>query len=146
MKMELRRLTIVSVHAIAVLAITAVMVRATDWPMWGHSHSRNMVSDETGLPDSFDPGKFKENTEEIDMATTKNVKWIAKLGSQAYGNPVVAGGKVFVGTNNEAPRDPNVKGDNGILMCFDEATGKLLWQLVIPKLGTGKISDWEFLG
>lgn len=114
--------------------------------MWGGSPSRNMVSSEKNLPDTFEPGRYKPNSEEIDMATTKSVKWIAKLGSQAYGNVTVAGGKVFVGTNNESPRDPRFKGDRGVLMCFDEKTGELNWQLPIPKLGTGKISDWEFLG
>ena len=29
-------------------------------------------------------------------------RWTAKLGSQTYGNPVIANGKVFVGTNNGA--------------------------------------------
>ncbi len=146
MKFGFRRPAIVTALSIATLATAAVVVRATDWPIWGHSPSRNMVSDETGMPTSFDPGKYKAGTEEIDMATTKNVRWVAKLGSQAYGNTTVAGGKVFIGTNNETPRDPSVKGDRGILMCFDEKTGKFLWQLVVAKLGTGKISDWEFLG
>ena len=41
-----------------------------------------------------------------DVKTKKNVKWVAALGSQSYGNPVVAGGKIFVGTNNEGLRDP----------------------------------------
>ena len=54
-----------------------------------------MVSEEKNLPDSFDVGKFKGNTEEIDMATTKNVKWVAKLGSQTYGNPTVSGGTLI---------------------------------------------------
>jgi outer membrane protein assembly factor BamB len=31
-------------------------------------------------------------------------------------------------------------------MVFDERTGEFLWQLVIPKLGTGKVNDWENLG
>lgn len=148
--MNARQLTFFSLLGIAAVSYkahtTATTTATTDWPMWGHNASRNMVSTEKGLPVTFEPGKFKGSTEEIDMATTKNVRWVAKLGSQAYGNPVVAGGKVFVGTNNESPRDPKVKGDNGILMCFDEKTGKFLWQLVSPKLGTGKISDWEFLG
>ena len=146
MKSNFQRWTIGSTLTIAVLAATTAVVRATDWPMWGHNSSRNMVSEEKGLPDSLQAGTYKQGSEEIDMATTKNVRWVAKLGSQAYGNPVVAGGKVFIGTNNESPRDPKVKGDNGILMCFNEKTGAFLWQLVIPKLGTGKISDWEFLG
>jgi hypothetical protein len=48
-----------------------------------------MVSDEKGLPVSFNSGQYKGNTEEIDMATTRSVRWVAKLGSQAYGNPTV---------------------------------------------------------
>jgi len=71
---------------------------------------------------------------------------VAKLGSQSYGNVTVAQGKVFVGTNNEAPRDPRHAGDRSILMCFDEKSGDLLWQLVVPKLKSGKVNDWESLG
>src|SRR5258705_7135133 len=74
---------------------------AADWPQWGGTNERNMYSPEKGLPDKFDPGKFKAGGEEIDMATTKNVKWVAKLGSQSYGNVTISGGKVFVGTNND---------------------------------------------
>ena len=55
-------------------------------------------------------------------------------------------GKVLVGTNNESPRDPKQKGDRGVLMCFDEKTGDFLWQLIVPKLGAGKVSDWEYVG
>lgn len=132
---------------ISIVSLTALSFSfAADWPQWGRDSSRNMVSAETGLCDTWAPGKFKGNSEEIDMATTKNIKWIAKLGSQAYGNVTVAGGKVFVGTNNESPRDPRIKGDRGVVMCFDEKTGEFLWQLAAPKLGTGKVSDWEYLG
>ena len=127
------------------VAIPAFSV-AGDWPFWGHDSTRNMVSDEKDLPISWDPGKFKGSTDDIDIATTKNVKWIAKLGSQSYGNPTIANGRIFIGTNNESPRDPRYKGDRGVLLCLDEKTGEMLWQLAVPKLGTGKVSDWEFLG
>ena len=130
----------------ALLAVMTPRAGAADHSMWGGTPSRNMVSSETELPDSFDPGKTKPGSEEVDMATTKNVKWVAKLGSQAYGNPTISGGKVFVGTNNESPRDPKFDGDYSMLMAFDEASGKYLWQLAVPKLGAGKVSDWEFLG
>src|ERR1051326_5234259 len=80
------------------------------------------------------------------MSTTKNVKWVGKLGSQSYGNVTVAGGKVFVGTNNDSPRDTKQQGDRSILMVFDEKTGEFLWQLVVPKLLAGKVNDWENLG
>jgi outer membrane protein assembly factor BamB len=123
-----------------------LVVQSDDWPTWGRDASRNMVSSARDLPDSFDPGKPKSKGEAIDPATTRHVRWVAKLGSQAYGNPVVAGGRVYVGTNNEAPRDPKYKGDRATLLCFDEKTGEFLWQLSIPKLGTGKVSDWEYVG
>ncbi|MBI3192569.1 MAG: hypothetical protein HYZ36_07885 [Pedosphaera parvula] len=74
---------------------------AQDWPQWGGTPYRDMYSPARGLPDRFEPGKFKKGTEDIDMATTKNVRWVTKLGSQAYGNVTVAGGKVFIGTNND---------------------------------------------
>jgi outer membrane protein assembly factor BamB len=122
-------------------------LQAEDWPQWGgNDPGRNMYSPATGLPDAFDPGKVKAGTEEIDMATTKNVKWVAKLGSQSYGNVTVAGGKVFIGTNNENPRDPQHHDDRSILMCFDENTGQFLWQLVVPKLASGWVNDWKYLG
>jgi outer membrane protein assembly factor BamB len=105
-----------------------------------------MESPETGITVDFVPGQQMDDSEEIDMSTTKNVKWVAKLGSQAYGNTTIADGRVYVGTNNESPRDPKHKGDRGNVFCLDEETGKLLWQLVVPKLGAGKVSDWEYLG
>ena len=114
--------------------------------MWGGTPSRNMVAEAKGIPDDINSGKFIPKTENIDPKTTKNIRWIAKLGSQSYGTPVVSGGRVFVGTNNEAPRDANQKGDRANLMCFDEKTGEYLWQLVIPKVGAGKVSDWEYVG
>jgi hypothetical protein len=70
-----------------------------DWPMWGGTPDRNMVSHMKGLPTEWD------------IKSKKNVKWVAELGSQSYGNPVVSGGVVLVGTNNEGLRDPKQPGD-----------------------------------
>lgn len=39
-----------------------------------------------------------------------------------------------------------VQGDRGVVMAFVEKTGDFLWQLAAPKLGAGKVNDWEFLG
>jgi outer membrane protein assembly factor BamB len=110
-------------------------IAGENWPQWGGSDGRNMVSDETGLPDSFVPGKKSPSGEGIDPATTENVKWSARLGSCAYGNPTVADGRVFVGTDDvtigEDGRFERTKG--GLVKCLDEQTGELLWQLVIPQ-------------
>jgi outer membrane protein assembly factor BamB len=131
---------------IVMLVLVASPALAGDWPFWGFDVTRNMVSSAPHAPDWFDPGKYIKGSEDIDPSTTKNIKWAAKLGSQAYGNPTVSGGKLYIGTNNEIVHDPRHKGDRGILLCLDEATGKFVWQLVVPKLGAGKVSDWEYLG
>ena len=115
------------------LAAASVSLSA-DWPMWGGTPSRNMVSAMTGLPTTWD------------VKTGKNVKWVAELGSQSYGNPTVGGGVVLVGTNNEALRDPKQGGDRGVLMAFREATGEFMWQATFEKLASGRANDWPFQG
>ena len=127
------------------LAIFSPLLTGADWPSWGKDHSRNMVSSEKGLTFKFKPGEFNED-ESVDLSTTENIKWVAKLGSQSYGNVTIGEGKVIVGTNNESVRDSQKKGDRGVVMCFDEVSGAFEWQLVIPKLGAGKVSDWEYIG
>jgi len=125
---------------------TTAAAQKSDWPQWGRNHERNMVSSTTDLPTEVSGGQYIGNSEEIDLKTAKNAKWIAKLGSQSYGNPTVADGRVYVGTNNDTPRDARLVGDRCCVYCLDEETGELIWQLNVPKLGTGKVSDWEFLG
>jgi outer membrane protein assembly factor BamB len=105
-----------------------------DWPMWGGTPDRNMVSSMKGLPTEWD------------IKTKKNVRWVASLGSQSYGNPVVAGGMVFVGTNNEGMRDPKQGGDRGVLMAFRESDGEFMWQQTHAKLESGRANDWPFQG
>ncbi|MBY0527961.1 MAG: PQQ-binding-like beta-propeller repeat protein [Gemmataceae bacterium] len=101
------------------------------WAMFGGTPNRNMVNlIDKNIPSEWDP---KEKT---------NIKWSSALGSRAYGGPTIAGGKIFVGTNNENPRDPKVKGDKGILMCFRESDGEFLWQMVHDKLPSGQVHDW----
>ena len=115
-------------------AVVISSVSADDQPQWGQRYSRNMVSGETGLPETFDP------------ATGKNIKWVVPLGTQSYSTPVAAGGKVYIGTNNDKPRDPRHKGDRGVLLCLDEKDGSLCWQLVVPKLGSDPYVDWPRVG
>jgi outer membrane protein assembly factor BamB len=122
-----------------VVAVPGIPARASDlgsgdWPMWGGTPDRNMLSNMKGLPLSWD------------VKTRKNIKWVAELGSQTYGNTVVADGKVFVGTNNESLKDPKITGDKGILMAFRESDGEFLWQAVSDKLTQGRVNDWPYQG
>ena len=111
--------------------------------MFGGTPQRNMVNlTAKNLPVEWDTGD-----------KPVNIKWSADLGSKAYGGPVVAGGRVFVGTNNMRPRDPAVALDKdkrpldlGVLMCFRESDGKFLWQAVHKKLPGGQVVDWPYEG
>jgi outer membrane protein assembly factor BamB len=118
----------------AVVVVAASSALSADWPMWGGTPSRNMVSDMKGLPTTWD------------VKTGKNVKWVAELGSQAYGNPTVADGVVMIGTNNEAMKDPKQPGDRGVLMAFNEDTGEFMWQATFEKLSSGRANDWPYQG
>ena len=102
--------------------------------MWGGSPDRNLVSGEVGIP------------AEWDAKAKKNIKWIAPLGTTTYGNPVIANGKVFVGTNNGGGLRPGIEGDKGVIVCVEAATGKLLWQATHDKLPTGEAHDWPEQG
>jgi outer membrane protein assembly factor BamB len=104
-----------------------------DWPMFGGSPSRHLVNlADRGIPTNW----------VVRPGLQKNVKWSVDLGSKALGGPVISGGKVFIGTNNNRRRDPAVQGDKGILMCFRESDGAFLWQAVHDKLESGRVNDW----
>ena len=122
------------IRSVSFLIFVAVLLRGADQPQWGEAWSRNMISKERGLPAEFDP------------KTGRNIKWVAKLGNETHSTPVVANGRVYIGTNNSDPRDPNHQGDRGVLMCFEESTGKLLWQLVVPKREEDRYHDWPNAG
>ena len=124
----------------AACATTGIMITmiagagAQERAMFGNTPSRNMASNETGLPTSWD------------TESGENVKWSAEVGSQAYGGPVVAGGKVFVGTNNEGLRNPALENDRGVMMAFDADRGEFLWQMTHEKLSAGRVNDWPLQG
>lgn len=134
MTISFLRLRLAVLMCVCPLAIFPVALRASDQPQWGERWSRNMVSTERGLPERFDP------------KTGENIKWLAKLGTESHSTPIVAGGRVFIGTNNGEPRDPKHAGDRGVFMCFDEKDGHLLWQLVVPKREEDPYHDWPKTG
>lgn len=105
-----------------------------DSPQWGEKYSRNMVSSEKGLPESFN------------LETGKNVKWAVSTGSYGYATPVIANGKVLIGANNADQRDPRHVGDRGVLLCLNESDGSLSWQLVVPRIEGDRHNDWPMIG
>ena len=126
----------------APLAAQGPKTNPLDWTMYGGTPARNMANTAAkGLPTEWD----------TDAKKPVNIKWVVELGSKAYGGPTIAGGRVFVGTNNQHPRDKKwVKAgqpiDLGVVMCFDEANGNFNWQAVFEKLPGGQVVDWPLEG
>src|SRR5436305_11450575 len=114
----------VTLTTTAALLLAPAPPPATDWPMAGRTASRNAVSPERDAPVRWS----------VKAGQRSNIKWQVDLGNRSRSSPVVSRGLVWVGTNNGRPRDPNVKGDAAVLMCFREADGKFLWQYASPRL------------
>src|SRR5919108_4494542 len=102
---SLRRWLSAGITAAVLVAVLTVMVkplrsldkavptdaeRSTDahaWRLFGGSLQRNMVNTfEKNMPTEWS----------VEEGNQKNIKWVAKLGSRAYGGPTIAGGKIFV--------------------------------------------------
>ena len=116
--------------------IAKLEVGERDWPQWGGWSGRNNTPNAVGIPTEWN------------VDDGEGVIWSASLGSQTYGNPVVANGQVYCGTNNHhgyVARFPKAV-DLGCLLAFDEADGKFLWQHSSPKLSTGRVHDWPDQG
>jgi outer membrane protein assembly factor BamB len=103
------------------LAFLASSAHADDWPQWLGPH-RDSIWRESGILEKFPAGGPR-------------VLWRAAIGG-GYSGPAVAKGRIFLtdrelatGVNN--PSDPFQRGIiQGFerVLCFDEATGKLVWQ------------------
>ena len=83
--------------AALLFVVWAGAVFAADQPQWGERYTRNMVSSEHGLPAAFEP------------KTGDHILWSATLGGGSYSSPIIAQGKVFIGSNNSEPRDPRIE-------------------------------------
>ncbi|WP_146600940.1 PQQ-binding-like beta-propeller repeat protein [Novipirellula aureliae] len=125
-----------------------VMESGDSWPQWGGTRLGNNAPNVTGLPATWIIGDFDRQTDAWDKDSSENIRWVTSLGSQTYGNPVIADGKVFVGTNNGSgylKRYPS-EVDLGCLIALDDSNGDFLWQHSSEKLITGRVHDWPLQG
>lgn len=130
----IRRVFILNILLLPQLALSQEITR--DWPQWGGSSYRNNAPKSGPLVSQFD------------IESGENIQWSAPLGTETYGNPVVAGGKIFVGTNNGSGfverLPPDV--DLGVLVCLKQSDGSFLWQHGSEKLASGRAQDWPNIG
>ena len=124
-------------HPLLITAFSAFLTHAADWPQWGGRNARNFVAEESHLPASFRPNRTEITNGVQTVVPGENLKWSAPLGTQAYVTPAIAQGRVYIGANDakvDTQRFSRTKGS--VFDCLDEATGKRLWRLVIPRLKT----------
>ena len=121
---------------------------SADCAQWGGSPARNNTSEAKNIPAQWNAGEFDHRTGRWKSDSARNIKWVARLGTQSYGTPIVAGGRVFCATNNGAgylaryPADV----DLGCLLAFERSDGRFLWQLSREKLKAGRSLDWPLQG
>lgn len=104
------------------------------YAQWGERFTRNMISDEVGLPAHFS------------VKNEENIKWKTSIGSHGYATPIVVDDKVLIGGNNAAVKDSLHQGDRGTLFCFNMEDGSLYWQLIIPRIPGDRHNDWPMIG
>ena len=120
------------------LLLSAASAMAGDSPEFCGSHSKNMVSDEKNLPETFSLGEKDTSNGCVIVATATNVAWGVKINSVMYPSPTVVAGKVFVGGGEPG---------KGTFKCLDAHTGKVLWQYVEPYRDFPKEiqTGWKFM-
>ncbi len=129
--------------ALAASILLAALAPAADWPQWGGSPGRNNAPDAKDVPAEWNVGQFDRKTGSWQSDSAENILFVARLGSQTYGSPVISGGKIFCASNNGAGYlrryPPEI--DLGCLLCFRESDGRFGWQLSREKLETDGETD-----
>lgn len=85
---------------------------AADWPGW-----RGPTRDGHATPGQKLPVKWSE---------TENVIWRAEVRGKGHGSPTVAGNHVYLATADAATEEQ-------LVIAFDRATGKRVWETVIHR-------------
>lgn len=84
----------------------------------------------SALPDAFD---------------SEDLLWEITLGTHQYSVPKIDGDDLFIGINDTQLDHPAIKRTGGgILMCLDKNTGRMAWQLIIPRYMDGTKAPFHF--
>ncbi|MDZ4404880.1 PQQ-binding-like beta-propeller repeat protein [Prosthecobacter sp.] len=93
-------------------ALVATPILAADWPAW-----RGPTMDGHAAAGQTLPVKWSES---------ENVLWKAEVRGRGHGSPIVVGHQVVLAT-------ADVETEEQLVLCFDRATGKKLWESVVHR-------------
>ncbi len=95
-----------------------------------------------GLPDSNTARSVKELPADLNGLAPL---WEVRVGTHQYAIPSIAGGRIYVASNDAGFERPGYKPANGgALRCLDQATGALVWQLASPRYMEGLTPPYHF--
>lgn len=122
----------VTIIAVSIPLAMAVLGGEKQPPLirWGGSTNSNMAIAATNLPaDSF----------------TNHPMWEIKTGTHQYSIPTIDRGRIYIACNDNTVERPGVESTGGgLLMCVEQATGKLVWQLPSPRYFPGIQPPYHF--
>jgi len=109
---------------IAIFAVGVCLLAGADW-MQFRGTDNTSVSTEEGLPKDFD------------AATGRNVAWKIDLPGRGPSGPIVVAGRVIV-TSATGPTQDRLH-----VLCYDAASGKLLWHRQLWATGPTSVADFS---
>jgi len=86
-----------------------------------------------------------ESSTLADAFRSEDLLWEIQLGTHQYTIPRIDNGRIFIGINDRGLKHPVLyRTGGGIIMCLDQATGRMIWQLVIPRYMEGTKAPFHF--
>ena len=128
----MQRKSIITVLIIALYACKGAADGRGDNPFirWGGSTNSNMAATAGTLP--------------ADPAAGVPL-WEIKVGTHQYSIPTIDRGCIYIGANDNAVERKGFEPTGGgVLMCINQATGKLIWQLPSPRYFPGVNPPYHF--
>ena len=123
-------LALVLVFPASLLPGAAVPEKAAASSRWDGTPNRDQASAARNLPADLD------KTEPL---------WEIKLSTHQYSIPTVDRGRIFVAANDSGIEREGFKSTGGgVVMCVEQATGKLIWRLPIPRYLAGTTPPYHF--